>query len=397
MKDSGRSKASQPCTDDHDLEIVGELRGRRSHDRHAATPIGGSTGQSWRTAESFDPAARVHHTHAIPSRRLQPDAQTVTVVGAGMAGLTAARALSESGHPVHVFEKARSVGGRLATRRIGDATLDHGAQFFTVRTEQFASLVRNAKAEGVVHEWCRGFSAGADGFPRYAVRGGMNHLAKHLARGLDVTLGTQVEQVAPHRGGWRVSHGGSSTDSDALVLTAPMPQNLALLDAGGVALDRDLRDRLDQIAYHPTLALLTSLDRQPAVPEPGGVQLGEGPFSFIADNKAKGASAEHAVTFHVSHEISRDRWDDDPEVVTAELLDFALPWLGSAQTTEVQLKRWRYAQPVEPAVHEIEATTVDGAPLVFAGDAFAGAKVEGAFLSGHAAAMHLRSSLEPSR
>ncbi|MSO32728.1 MAG: FAD-dependent oxidoreductase, partial [Ilumatobacteraceae bacterium] len=59
----------------------------------------------------------------------------VVVVGAGIAGLTAARALSHAGHSVIVLDKGRSVGGRMATRRIGDATVDHGAQFFTVRSD----------------------------------------------------------------------------------------------------------------------------------------------------------------------------------------------------------------------------------------------------------------------
>lgn len=53
----------------------------------------------------------------------------VVVVGAGIAGLMAAQSLSNSGHDVVVVDKGRSPGGRLATRRINDATLDHGAQF----------------------------------------------------------------------------------------------------------------------------------------------------------------------------------------------------------------------------------------------------------------------------
>ena len=47
----------------------------------------------------------------------------VTVVGAGIAGLTAARAL-DGNHDVVVLDRGRSVGGRLATRRMGDA-VDH--------------------------------------------------------------------------------------------------------------------------------------------------------------------------------------------------------------------------------------------------------------------------------
>jgi predicted NAD/FAD-dependent oxidoreductase len=174
-----------------------------------------------------------------------------------------------------------------------------------------------------------------------------------------------------------------------------MPQNLAMLDVGGCALDPDLRARLDAVAYRPTLALLVTLDGPAALGPPGGVQLDDGPFSFIADNQLKGISDAPAVTFHASHELSAARWEDDADEILADLVDLARPWLGTATILEAQLKTWRYAQPVLPAEHEIEATAVEGAPLVFAGDAFAGAKVEGAFVSGHAAGTHLASILAP--
>ena len=69
----------------------------------------------------------------------------VVVVGAGLAGLVAARALADD-HEVVVFDKGRSVGGRLATRRIGAARLDHGAQFFTVRGDDFRRQVDDWEA-----------------------------------------------------------------------------------------------------------------------------------------------------------------------------------------------------------------------------------------------------------
>ena len=65
----------------------------------------------------------------------------VVVVGAGVAGLMAAQSLVKNGHDVVVVDKGRSPGGRLATRRIDNATLDHGAQFFTVRESLFESHV----------------------------------------------------------------------------------------------------------------------------------------------------------------------------------------------------------------------------------------------------------------
>jgi predicted NAD/FAD-dependent oxidoreductase len=65
----------------------------------------------------------------------------VVIVGAGICGLVAGRRLADAGAEVVLVDKGRSVGGRLATRRIGDATVDHGAQFFTVRTPAFQRQV----------------------------------------------------------------------------------------------------------------------------------------------------------------------------------------------------------------------------------------------------------------
>ncbi len=316
-------------------------------------------------------------------------AATVAVVGAGLSGLVAAKRLADSGRSVVVIDKGRSVGGRLATRRIHDATLDHGAQFFTVRSAEFAAFVDGAAEAEVVYEWCRGFSGSPDGHPRYATRGGMTRLAKWLARDLSVMVETPIHSITEVEDGWLLHHPGGQVRAGAIVLTAPMPQALALLDAGGVAIDVSVRARMEAIRYHPTIAVLAVLDRPSAVPEPGGIQLTDGPFGFVADNAVKGISSGVGITLHLSHELSTKRWDDDTDTVLAEMLDAARPWLGEARVVEAQLKRWRYAQPIDPLPQSVEVTEVGGTPLLFAGDAFGGSKVEGAFLSGAAAADRL--------
>lgn len=66
----------------------------------------------------------------------------VVIIGGGLTGVMAARTLKENGvDDVLVIEKGKSLGGRMATRRIGEGRVDHGAQFFTVRTKHFQSFV----------------------------------------------------------------------------------------------------------------------------------------------------------------------------------------------------------------------------------------------------------------
>ncbi len=308
----------------------------------------------------------------------------VAVVGAGLSGLVAARELVR-GHEVVVFDKGRSVGGRLATRRIGAATLDHGAQFFTVRGDAFRAQVDDWLDRGLARIWCHGFDPGGDGYPRYCGTNGMNSLAKDLATGLDIRPGQMVFSCRPTEDGWDVViDDGSVHGADALVLTSPVPQSWALLAQA----ELDIPDPLFRRQYHRTIGLLTVLDGPSAVPDPGGVQFdaadGDEPFGFIADNAMKGVSAVPAVTFHATQPWSELHWDDDTDALRSALLQRAQPWIGSAGVVEAQVKKWRFAGPVEPWP---DACWVDDEHrVVLAGDLFAGPKVEGAYTSGLAAA-----------
>lgn len=312
----------------------------------------------------------------------------VAVVGAGLAGLMAARTLTELGHTVTVFERARSPGGRLATRRIGAARLDHGAQFFTVRSDVFARAVEQWQHEGLVYEWSRGFDSEPDGHPRFAVAGGMNALAKRIGKGLDVRCGSLVFGI--HRSSasdasWRVRLDDASlTEHDGVVVTCPLPQAYSLLVTGHVSVP-DLLWRTD---YHRTLALLAVLDGPGALTGAGGVQR-VAPFEFVADNRMKGISDVHALTLHADAAWSLAHWEAGHGDVMDALTDVAGPYLGRARIVERQLKRWRFATPASIWPDPCWSPDDGKGRVVLAGDAFAGPRVEGAALSGVAAAQRL--------
>lgn len=312
----------------------------------------------------------------------------VIIVGAGLSGLMAAHELVRHGHNVIMFDKGRGVGGRLATRRIDDATFDHGAQFFTVRTDEFAAHVATWLRDGVVHEWCRGF-ASDDGHPRYVGSRGMSSIAKYLAQDLDVRLNALVFSLTQRGDLFDVTlDDGSVHECDAVILTAPIPQSFSLMFSAEMDMPHELRS----IDYDRTLGLLAVLDSSAHnVPMPGGIQFPDDVFSFIGDNSAKGVSQAPALTFHANPEWSLAHFDLELEDIHAQLISAAQPWLGSARILDSQPKKWRFATP-KTTWPEPCWSTPDGR-LVLAGDAFAGPKMEGAALSGLAAARTLHDRL----
>lgn len=309
----------------------------------------------------------------------------VLVIGAGMAGLVAARRLRESGREAVVIDKGRGLGGRMATRRIGGATFDHGAQFITTRDHRFASLLEEAAAAGAASEWCKGFSGKGDGHARWRGVPGMTGLARYLAQGLQIVQEKQVEALRLIGEEWRIEMaGGEVWMAKSVILTAPVPQSLVLLEKGEVALPKEWKSRLDAIQYERCLAVMAVLDGPSSVPDPGGFSPSEGPIAWMADNQKKGVSMEAAVTIHATPEFSLQQWDKDRDEAAKMLLEAAAPWLG-AGVKSAQVHGWKFSKPVE--VEPEACAVVQRMPmLVLAGDSFCGSRVEGAALSGWAAA-----------
>ena len=174
----------------------------------------------------------------------------------------------------------------------------------------------------------------------------------------------------------------------AVVLTPPVPQSLAILKAGAVALQPETRARLEGIEYERCLAVMAVLAGPSRLAPPGGLAPGDSPIAWIADNQLKGISAEPAVTTHATHAFSLEHWERDRQESGRRLLDAANGWLG-ADVQTFQVHGWLYSKPLQVDEHRC-AMVGQGPPLVLAGDAFAGPRVEGAALSGWAAAEAVR-------
>lgn len=346
----------------------------------------------------------------------------VLVVGAGLAGLAAARDLSNAGRSVLVLEKSRGVGGRAATKRLvhlegihsGDTVrADHGAQFFTARSERFQKATARLCELGIVREWTRGFpklgpnglEQRAAGNPRFVCPDGMNSLGKTIRDGLgnerqiDVEYAATVVSIKQTNHGWTaVLENGQERHSRTLIVNTPAPQAHKLLEAH---LNPDRLEALSKVRFDPCWAVIVTLETRP---DPGwsGLEIDDPRLAWAAlDHTKRGPDAPPVLVLHATPNWSLGHLEQTPEKVLAALLNAAQELLGDwveSRLTAVA-HRWRYALP---AVTFPETFLAQG-NVVTSGDwcAPAGAslgrgspRIETAFESGWASAKYLNEILE---
>ncbi|WP_251139117.1 FAD-dependent oxidoreductase [Exiguobacterium sp. s142] len=311
----------------------------------------------------------------------------IGIIGAGLSGIVAARELVRQGHTVELIEKSRSVGGRLATRRIGAGKTDHGAVYFTVRGE----ALKQAVADWVERDWVRVWYA--DPHPRYVARDGMNALAKQLADGLTVQLNERVEAVSMESGTVVVTTDVATRHYDRLLITSPLPQTFELL----ADLSSQVTESLRELTYAPTFVGLFEFAGDTQIGADGIIDTDLAPGLLkIINNRQKGISATELVSVYMDEAWS-EAWYERPSEDTLQEIERLLTTVtGDVAIQSRQLKRWRYAQATD-VWHE-PYYKLNDAPIYLAGDVFlepddasGRTRFESAYVSGLRVAAAMRS------
>ena len=319
---------------------------------------------------------------------------STAIVGAGIAGPAAARALARRGVEAVVYDKGRSPGGRTSTRRSEPFAFDHGAQYFTARESGFRDLVEHWLSLEVVARWDGEIVSlrdgnvrpGRDRTERFVGVPRMSALASFLSQGARVHAGVRVTQVERSSGRWRLRDpsGAPLGEFEQLIVTAPPQQAAALIGESSY-----LGARASEIVMQPCWAVMLGLAERYAVRFDGAF-CDDTVLSWIARDSSKpGRGENEAWVLHASPTWSEANGNASSAEVSASLIA-ALERATGLPLPEIvhrDAHRWRFAAPQRGL--DAGALVDEGRRLALAGDAYCGGRVEGAYLSGLAAAERL--------
>ena len=332
-------------------------------------------------------------------------ADSVVVIGAGVAGLACAQALSAGGAPVVVLERARGVGGRCATRRVEGQPIDFGVTFLHGRDPAFLAALAGVPARALPG-WpsiIRGTGRPcqpdvfAEGEQRLALAEGLSAFPKHLAHGIAVRTGARVTALAVEGASVRLQVEGSEpVTTRTAVLALALEQAIGLLDplAGHSPGVDSARALLRMNSSQPCLSVLACYDRTTTAPpwhvcypeESEAIQI------ITHDSSKRDRPSFLALVIQAHARWSREHLDDDawPAALLAEAGRLLGPWAASPVSHHAH--RWRHARTDRGA--ELTAPLLlrlpGGARLGVAGELFApGGGVEAAWLSGRALARRI--------
>lgn len=309
---------------------------------------------------------------------------TIAIIGAGAAGLAAARVLQSRGCHVHVFDKARKPGGRLAMRRSDWGSLHHGAPVLTVPTTGLPKPVADFLADSdIVATPAAALGSAACQGLSYSPN--LNALAAKWATGLTVHCEHTLVALERSDRGWMLhfEHTPEVIGPFAQVLlTAPTEQALALL---APLPDQDgLRTALSQTAHAPCWTVLWVPEQAPAAGEFCQAVIDDVLALIVREDLRPGDSGQPRYALHARADWSHDHLDDDAKRVAQTMIAAAAQQLGMTATTLHQHPhRWRYATVTQAAGQPFLAGNQQ---LWYAGDACLGATVIAAIASGLAAA-----------
>ena len=323
---------------------------------------------------------------------------TIAIIGAGLSGLSAAHLLKDFADII-LFEKARGVSGRMSTRRAGPYFFDHGAQYFTARTQPFKDFIQPLLKQGIIQQWNARYAkfqgttciierrGWLDDEQKYVGVTGMNQVAKSLAKALHIHFNTRIVSLK-HQGKWQLTdeQGQQYSGFDWVICTAPSPQAAELLPAFF-----KYHANIKAIKMRACFALMLGFQKTlPTVFDAAHVI--DSDVSWIAVNSHKPRRPDlFTLIVHSSEEYAEAHIDGNHDQVMQHLIGETSRTIkcDASRADYTAIHAWRYANN-EYKKQQSSPFIDHGLKLAACGDWCLGGSVEGAFTSAYELTKHMK-------
>lgn len=320
----------------------------------------------------------------------------IAIVGAGLSGLVVANRLNQMAD-VTVFEKSRGLGGRICTRYAEPFYFDHGAQFFTVKTDAFQSFISPMLNDGVIVRWDGRFTELTpnqpfslrqwdSSFPHYVGTPHNDAIGRYLGRHLNVSLTTQVSLVLRVGEQWQLfdTTQHSLGIFDWVIFAIPAEQVRSL-----VPLEASFFTDLVSVNMQACYSMMLGFDHLPNIPFDAAL-VHESDISWISANHQKpGRKTPPCLLIHSSNDWADAHFEWPKEEVMSHLSTTFENLTGINETSAVfkSLHRWRYANISKQQRPPFLIDVLNH--LACCGDWCIHGRIEAAFTSGTLLAEHL--------
>ncbi|TFI45038.1 hypothetical protein E4P29_04710 [Rhodococcus sp. 1R11] len=302
---------------------------------------------------------------------------SITIVGAGIAGAACARVLAAASVPFRIVDRGRAPGGRMSSPELHGRRVDLGAGYFTVRDQDFATVVADWESRGLARQWANTFGilkpdtepCTTTGPVRWATPHGLRSLVRDMLDGVDIEGSTELTDLP---------------DGD-VVLAMPDPQAARITTVP------------DVVEYVPVIAVAVGVDRLD-LPFRDAAFVNDHPdVDFVVDDGARRGDDAPVLVAHTTSERAQ-RHLDDPDLAVAPVLD-ALRELSviASQPAWTHAHRWTFAKPAAQHDSTFALENRSGRFVGFTGDQWCESgvpRVESAWRSGTDLGMELVRRLE---
>ena len=301
----------------------------------------------------------------------------ISIIGTGLSAIFSAIHLRKNTDlEINLFDKARGLGGRLATRRAEGGKFDHGAQYFSIETINDLPEIQMLINEGVIRN--------IDDKDIYFSPDGMTNIAKKLLIDFNIHKEHKLISIDQKNETYKLFfENGSMFDSDYIIMSCPMPQSLEILDKSKIDFDNDLTKDLEDLSYFPCIVVMIKSEMKLSkLNKHIGTDFSNGNISWIGDNhRKKVSSVENYYTIQCSPEFSFENFDNEYNETNEKLKPEIENIFGSSYQI-LSNHKWRYSIPKSFYQGDDSLIINEKNFLGLCGDIFTNGRFDGAITSG---------------